>query len=157
MAAQAAANNALAQISGHLHPGQWKKTERAEENLRSFNKWYEAYRRWTNICLRGIQMDDTMRWDMLIATAGDHLHDIIKEAGIATETVEPRNEIPYAPAKEPVPADENGEGGQVGVPMQPHVPAVDGVTPHTMEDGLKMIRDCITKHSDPDDRDATTD
>ena len=148
MAGQAA-NNALAQISGHLHPGKWEKTERAEENLRSFNKWYESYKRWTNICLRGIQMDDSMRWDMLIATAGDHLHDIIKEASIETETVEAQDEIPYAAAQDPVPPDENGEGGRDGVPVQHHVPRREGVTPHTMDEGLVKIRDTITKHSNP--------
>ena len=79
-----AANNALAAISGHLHPGAWQKTERAEENLRSFNEWYESYKRWTNVCLRGIDMDESMKWDMLIAAGGKDLHNFIKEANIVT-------------------------------------------------------------------------
>ena len=88
-----AAKNLLAAISGHLHPSQWQKTERAEEYLRSFNKWYDSYKGWTNVCLRGIDMDDSMRWDMIIAAGGEDLHNIIKEANIVTEKQEGRQEI----------------------------------------------------------------
>ena len=35
---------------------------------------------------------------MLIATADDHLYDIIKEAGIMTETVEPQKRL-FLPTK----------------------------------------------------------
>ena len=66
-----AANNALAAISANLHPGTWDKSEDADDNLRSFNKWLAKYQRWTNVCLRGVNMDDSMKWDMLVATAGN--------------------------------------------------------------------------------------
>ena len=92
-----ATNTALANISAQLHPGRWTKTERAEENLRLFKKWFQSYKRWTNVCLRGVPMDDSMKWDMLIAAAGDDLHDIIKESGIVLEAIEPEDEIPHRP------------------------------------------------------------
>ena len=100
MAGQAAANQALAAISVNLHPGNWEKTEHADENLRSFNQWFEKYKRWTNMCLRGVVMDDSMKWDMLVAAAGNDLHDIILEAGIVTELRTAANEIPYAAAQD---------------------------------------------------------
>ena len=56
MAGQAAVNQALAAISVNLHPGNWEKTECADENLRSFNQWFEKYRRWTNVCIRDVAM-----------------------------------------------------------------------------------------------------
>ena len=143
-----AANNALAAISAHLHPGQWQKTERAEENLRSFNKWFEAFTHWTNVCLRGINMDDSMRWDMLIAAGGDDLHNIIKEAEIQPIKRDPQNEIPHAPYQPPVPRGPNGDPpGSEAVPEQPHVPAVTQLIPTKWDVGLKMIRDTISKYS----------
>ena len=97
MAGQNAANTAMAAVSANLHPGNWTKTEKAEENLRSFNKWIDKYRRWTNVCLRGVDMDDSMKWDMLIAAAGDDLHDIIKETAIVLEAITAQDEIPHRP------------------------------------------------------------
>ena len=71
--ANQAANNALMAISANLHPGNWDKCEEADENLRSFNQWFDKYLRWTNVCLRGVEMDDSMKWDMLVAAAGNDL------------------------------------------------------------------------------------
>ena len=110
MAGQAA-NQALAAISVNLHPGNWEKTEHADENLRSFNQWFEKYRRWTNVCLRGVPMDDSMKWDMLVAAAGNDLHDIMLESGIVTELRQAANEIPYAPYQPLVPEVPAGEDG----------------------------------------------
>ena len=110
MAGQAA-NQALATISVNLHPGNWEKTEHTDENLRSFNQWFEKYRRWTNVCLRGVPMDDSMKWDMLVAAAGNDLHDIMLESGIVTELRQAANEIPYAPYQPLVPEVPAGEDG----------------------------------------------
>ena len=144
-----AASNALAAISGHLHPGQWQKTKRAEENLRSFNKWYDSYKRWTNVCLQGIQMDDSMRWDMIIAAGGEDLHNFIKEANIVTEKQDGQRDILYAARQEAVLPDANGAGGRPEVPEQPHVPEIPEITPTAFQAGLQMIRDTISKHLNP--------
>ena len=153
MADQAAANQALAAISVNLHPGNWHKTEHADENLRSFNEWFERYRRWTNVCLRGVQMDDSVKWDMLVAAAGTDLHDIMLEAGIVTELRQAADEIahrPFQPYQAAVPAGPGGDPPQQPevpeVPERPYVPAVIGSTPTVWEVGLQMIRDTITKY-----------
>ena len=75
-----ATNNALAAISANLHPGNWVKTDRAEENIRSFNQWFEQYKRWTNVCIRGVPLDDSIKWDILIAAGGPNLHDVMGES-----------------------------------------------------------------------------
>ena len=95
-------------------------------------------------------MDESMKWDMLIATAGKDLHNFIKEAGVVTAKIEGRREIRYAARQEAVQPDENGQGGRPAVPEQPHVPAVPEVLPTTFEpNGIQLIRDTITKHSNP--------
>ena len=159
MGDQAAANQALAAISVNLHPGNWEKTEHADENLRSFNQWFEKYRRWTNVCLRGVVMDDSIKWDMLVAAAGTDLHDIMQEAGIVTELRQRADAIqhrPYQPLVPAVPAVPAGENNQPpyqpevpevpAVPEQPYVPAVTASTPTVWEVGLQMIRDTIIKY-----------
>ena len=149
-----AANNALAAISANLHPGHWVKTEAAEENLRSFNEWFDSYQRWTNVCLRGVQMDDSMKWDMLVAAAGTDLHDIMKEAGIVTVLRNGANAIPwaaYVPEQVHVPAGPGGEPPEIphrpAVPEQPYVPEVIASTPTVWETGLQLIRNTIKKYA----------
>ena len=104
-----AANSALAAISAQLHPGKWTKAERAEENLHQFNKWFQAYKRWTNVCLRGITMDDSMKWDVLLAAGGEDLDNVMKEAGIITEARKKVPEVPYRPYRPEIPRGPNGD------------------------------------------------
>ena len=80
--ANTAAQNAMALIGANLHPGGWTKGESHEENLRTFNKWYKAYCRYTNVCLRSINVDVTQKWDLFAATGGEDLCDAMEEAGI---------------------------------------------------------------------------
>ena len=141
-----AANSALAAISANLHPGTWTKSEHTEENLRSFNQWFERYERWTNVCLRGVNLDDSMKWDVLIAAAGSDLHDIMKEACIETSKRIAQNEIPHRDAQEEVPAGPNNDPPyQEFMPEQPFVPAVTPITPTVYAVGIEMIRNTITK------------
>ena len=56
-------------------------------------------------------MDDSMKWDMLVAAAGNDLHDIMLESGIVTELRQAANEIPYAPYQPLVPEVPAGEDG----------------------------------------------
>ena len=65
-----------------------------DNKLPEVNKWYDSYKRWTNVCLRGIVMDDSMKWDMLIAAGGEDLHNFMKEAGIMTEKSRTRSDMP---------------------------------------------------------------
>ena len=148
-----AANNALAAISANLHPGNWEKSEDADENLRSFNEWLEKYRRWTNICVRGINMDDSMKWDMLVATAGTDLHDVMKEAGIITERREARDEQQFRPYRARVPAVPGAGPGDPNIadeiPEQaelPYLPAVTASVPTQWHNGIEMIRTTIKKY-----------
>ena len=148
-----AANNALAAISANLHPGNWDKSEDADENLQSFNVWLEKYRRWTNVCIRGINMDDSMKWDMLVATAGNDLHDIMKEAGIITERRNARNEQQHRPFQARVPAVPGPNPGDDNlheeVPEQPEVPYLPAVTasvPTEWDTGIQLIRNTIKKY-----------
>ena len=149
MAAEAqVTNNALAAISANLHPGNWVKSDRAEENLRSFNQWFEQYERWTNVCIRGVPLDDSMKWDILIAAAGHDLHDIMKEAGVETRKREAKNAIQHQDAQEAVEAGENNDPpAREAVPEQPYVPAVTAITPTVWEVGIVMIRNTIQKYS----------
>ena len=116
-------NKALAAISANLHPGHWVKTDRAEENLRSFNQWFNQYERWTNVCIRGVALDDSMKWDILIAPAGPDLHHNMKEAGIETRKREARNSIQNQDTVEAVEEGENGNPpARNYIPEQPYVP-----------------------------------
>lgn len=42
-------------------------------------------------------MDDSLRWDILVAAGGTDLHDVMKEAGIETRKRDAKNAIPYQP------------------------------------------------------------
>ena len=78
--ADAAAQNAMALIGANLHPGGWTKGESHKENLRTFNKWFKAYCRYTNVCLRSVNIDNTQKWDLFAATGGEDLCDAMDEA-----------------------------------------------------------------------------
>ena len=104
--AQHAAQVAMSAISANLHPGGWTKGENTEENLRSFNQWFESYGRWTNVCMRGVDMHITQKWDLFVATGGSDLHDVIKEAGIVMEE---RARVDFQAAQDAVIAGENND------------------------------------------------
>ena len=104
-------------------------------------------------------MDDSMKWDMLVAAAGNDLHDIMKEANIVTELREAQNSIPFAayvPEVPLVPMVPAGEGGDPplqdeipavpAVPEQPYVPPVTASTLTRWETGLQLIRNTIKKY-----------
>ena len=99
------------------------KDREGRGELRSFKKWLDSYNRWTNVCLRRINMDDSMRWDMIIAAGGDDLHNIIKEADIQTVQQDPEDEIHHRPYQEAVVGGPNNKPPALdAVPEQPHVP-----------------------------------
>ena len=56
-----AAQVVMSAISANLHPGGWTKGENTEENLRLFNEWFESYERWTNVCMKGVDLDITQK------------------------------------------------------------------------------------------------
>ena len=68
------AQSALAQIAANIHPGKWTKGESSLESLCMFHLWIDTYNQWTNICLMGVVLNDTQKWDLLV----------IKMAGIIT-------------------------------------------------------------------------
>ena len=146
-----AANSTLATISGHFHPGAWTKVDSPEENARSFNEWYDRYQRWTNICLRGFNMDDSMKWDMMVAAGGKDLHNVMKEAAIQMEAVTEQRKVPYRARQEAVPAGPNGNdpAPRPAQPEQPHIPGRPAIPVTGFDAGMQMIKDAITKHSNP--------
>ena len=136
--AGAAAQNAMALIGANLHPGGWTKGESHEENLRTFKKWYKAYCRYTNVCLRGVNIDDTQKWDIFAATGGEDLCDAMEEAGIVTIEREARNEVPevpYLPYREAGP--ENNPPERQEQAFVPRIPAVDPIVPTKFEEGVE--------------------
>ena len=146
-----AANSTLATISGHFHPGAWTKVDSPEENARSFNEWYDRYQRWTNICLQGFNMDDSMKWDMMVAAGGKDLYNVMKEVAIQMEAVTEQREVPYRARQEAVPAGPNGNdpAPRPAQPEQPHIPGRPAIPVTGFDAGMQMIKDAITKHSNP--------
>ena len=69
-------------------------------------------------------MDDSMKWDMMVAAGGKDLHNVMKEAGIQMEKVAEQREIPYRARQEPVLAGPNGNdpAPRPDQPEQPHMP-----------------------------------
>ena len=52
------ANPALSAVAANLNPGKWEKDLLPDEQLKSFTKYAEDFRAWTNICeLDNIRMD----------------------------------------------------------------------------------------------------
>ena len=148
MAAAGAAQNAMALIGANLHPGGWSKGESHEENLRTFNKWYKAYCRYTNVCLRSINVDVTQKWDLFAATGGDDLADAIEEAGIIMTEREGRQyvpEVPYLPYREA--GEDNNPPERQEQQHVPAVPALDPIVATPFEEGIELIRAVIGKYS----------
>ena len=136
---------ALAAISASLHPGGWTKGEGTEENLRSFNQWFEAYGRWTNVCMKGIDLDITQKWDLFVATGGTDLHDVVKEAGIVMEQ---REAVDFQAAVQAVPAGPNGND-PAPVDAVPEVRAVEAIVATPWQAGIAMVRAVINKYGIP--------
>ena len=146
--AEAAAQNAMALIGANLHPGGWKKGDSHEENLRTFNKWFKAYGRYTNVCLRGVNIDDTQKWDIFAATGGDDIYDAMEEAGVTTEQRDEQDEIdevPYVPHRAAGP--ENNPPEQEEVPYMPYRARVEAIVPTLFLEGIELIRAVIGKYS----------
>ena len=68
---------ALAAIAANLAPGEWVKTNSAEENGVSFSKWITKYERWESIACGGLGHTPQQRWNLLLATGGSDLEDIL--------------------------------------------------------------------------------
>ena len=62
--------------SSQSAPGNWAKGELSEENLQTFNLWFESFNRWTNVCMRGLALEISQKWDLFLETYGPHLHNI---------------------------------------------------------------------------------
>ena len=140
---------ALATIAANLAPSQWTKTTSAEENSTSFEKWINQYERWESIACGGLGHTDTQRWNLLLASGGSDLKDILlHQAKVQikdiprVDPVEGRDEIPEIP--------EDAENGIVGQAYQAAIQPVIGrpgeiTTP--WEQGIQMIKDSVTKYS----------
>ena len=139
---------ALAAIAANLSPGPWVKTTSAEENGTSFGKWINQYERWESIACGGLNHSPSQRWNLLLATGGSDLEDILlHQAKVQIKTlpridpVEGQEEIPL------IPANAQGEGGQE---FQAAIPRVIGrleVPTTPWEQGIQMIKDTISKYS----------
>ena len=146
--AEAAAQNAMALIGANLHPGGWKKVESHEENLRTFNKWFKAYGRYTNACLCGVNIDDRQKWDIFAATGGDGVYDAMEEAGIVTIQRDEEDEVQEVPHVPYRPAGANGEPPeQQEVAYVPGRPRVEAIVPTPFLEGIELIRAVIGKYS----------
>ena len=98
-------------------------------------------------------MDNSMKWDMLVATAGNDLHDVMKEAGINTERRDAREEQQFRSYRARVPAVPGVEPGDANiaeeVPEQPEIPYLPAVTasvPTEWDVGIELIRQTIKKY-----------
>ena len=91
------ADAALVLIAASIHPGKWVKGKTSEDSLKKFDRWIEAYMRWTNPCLHNANPPLTLQlqWDLLISTGEHNLHDIIKEAAIITIQRPRVDAVPY--------------------------------------------------------------
>ena len=140
---------ALAAIVANLSPGEWSKTNSAEENAVSFAKWITKYERWESIACGGLNHTIQQRWNLLLATGGSDLEDILlHQAKVQTKNiprvdpVEPQEEIPFIPA--------NATEGIAGQAHRPAVQRVIGrleVIPTPWEEGIRMIKASISKYS----------
>ena len=93
-------------------------------------------------------MDASMKWDMMVAAGGKDLHNIMKEANIVMEAVIEQREVPYRARVAAVQAGPNGNDPAYQ-PEQPHVPGIAAVSVTEFDAGMKMIKDTISKHSNP--------
>ena len=139
---------ALAAIAANLSPGEWLKTTSAEENGTSFDKWIQKYERWESIACGALNHTDTQQWNLLLATGGSDLEDIIlHQAKIVVkhipriDPVEGRQEIPL------IPPNADGTGGQAyQAAIEPVIGRLE-VNPTPWDQGIEMIRKSITKYS----------
>ena len=141
----------MAAIAANLAPGTWTKTTSAEENSVSFQKWINQYERWESIACGGLNHTDSQRWNLLLATGGSDLEDILlHQAKVQIKTlpridpVEGRLEVPF------IAADINGAGGQAHRPAVQQVIGRPEVPTTPWEQGIQMIKDAITKYSNKD-------
>lgn len=98
------AQAALAAIAAHINPGPWTKSDTSEENLRMYDLWYESYCKWADVCMSGLNLSDSQKWAMLVATGGTHLHVVVKEAEIEMRMQARVDAVDYLP---PIPAGPN--------------------------------------------------
>ena len=139
---------AMATIAASLSPGEWVKTTSSLENRTSFEKWITKYERWESIACGGLNHNPSQRWNLLLATGGSDLEDIILHQAKVTikhipriDPVEPQEEIPH------IPAGGNGQGGQEFRAAVERVIGRLEVNPTPWEEGIQMIKDSITKYS----------
>ena len=109
---------ALAAIAANLSPGEWSKTNSAEENGVSFSKWITKYERWESIACGALNHTIEQRWNLLLATGGSDLEDILlHQAKVQIKNIQQidpvqgRQEIPFIAA---------GEGHPVKLTRQPY-------------------------------------
>ena len=95
---------AMATIAASISPGEWVKSVSAEENRTSFEKWITKYESWESIACGGLNHTPAQRWNLLLATAGSDLEDIILHQAKVTvkhipriDPVQGRQEIPLVP------------------------------------------------------------
>ena len=69
-----------------IQPGKWVRGDRGEESLRRFDMWIFTYQRWIHIRFHDMDpvLTHSQKWELLIATRGGDLQQIIMEAGIVT-------------------------------------------------------------------------
>ena len=101
-------------------------------------------------------MDDSMKWDVLIAAGGEDLDNVMKEASIKTEAKEEIPEVPYRRYRQYQPeiprgpsGDPPGQAEQQEQLEQQHVPKVPAVVPTKWDNGIKMIENTIQKYMNP--------
>ena len=136
---------ALATIAANLSPGEWVKTNSAEENGASFDKWIRKYERWESIACGALNHTISQRWNLLLATGGTDLEDIILHQAKVTvrhvpriDPVEGREEIPFIAAN-----PDTGLGGQAHQAAVQRVIGRPEVNPTNWEVGIQMIKDSI--------------
>ena len=139
---------ALATIAANLSPGEWLKTTSAEENGTSFDKWIRKYERWESIACGHLNHTISQRWNLLLATGGSDLEDIILyQAKIITkhqprvDPVQDRQEIPH------VPPNADGQNGQEYAAAIEPVIGRPEINPTPWDEGITLIRNTITKYS----------
>lgn len=77
------------------------KGDSSEDSLKKFDRWIEAYMRWTNLCLINTPaLARPCQWDLLISTGGQDLHDIIKEVQVIRRCHQSRTG-PFNPRSRP--------------------------------------------------------
>ena len=141
------ANNALSAIAANLAQGEWIKTTSADENLKTFNKYLVKYQRWMNICCRDIAMDDSQKLDLLLATAGADLEDLMIQAKVETRNEPQMDQVDGVEARDAIVANPNATLPVLAQQAVEAVAFTPAIVPTPWVVGIPKIRKEIRKYS----------